>query len=101
MRELFIYYRSPVQHAEAVMGVVHGFQARLSLDHPGLQARLLRRSEVVNGQITWMEIYSGATMKAGAGIDDSLQQEIETRATGLHKFIDGVRHTEVFVSCAC
>ncbi|MFT3955414.1 MAG: DUF4936 family protein [Piscinibacter sp.] len=101
MRELFIYYRSPVQHADAVMAMVHGFQAQLSLEHPGLLARLLRRPEVTHGQITWMETYSITTMKSAAVLDDSLQQEIESCAAGMSPFIDGVRHTEVFVSCAC
>ncbi len=101
MQELFIYYRSPVQHADSVMATVHGFQAQLSLDHPGLRARLLRRPEVTKGQITWMETYSIATMNAGFTLDDAMQREIESHAVGLRAFIDGARHTEVFVPCAC
>lgn len=101
MRELFIYYRSPVQHADAVTATVHRFQAQLSLEHPGLLARLLRRPEVIDGRITWMETYSMTTMKSAAEFDDTLQQEIESCAVELSSFIDGVRHTEVFVSCAC
>lgn len=101
MRELFIYYRSPVQHADAVSAVVHRFQAQLRLDHPGLMARLLRRPEASDGRITWMETYSIATMNAGPALDDTLQREIESRAAELSAFIDGVRHTEVFVPCAC
>ncbi|WP_341891134.1 DUF4936 family protein [Variovorax sp. YR752] len=101
MRELFIYYRSPVHHAEAVMATVHAFQAQLSLEHPGLLARLLRRPEVKGGQITWMETYSIATMTPGPALDDTLQQQIESRAASLHGLIDGDRHTEVFAPCAC
>lgn len=101
MRELFIYYRSPVQHADSVMATVHAFQAQLSLEHPGLLARLLRRPEVKSGHITWMETYSIATMNAGLSLDDTLQQQIESRAAPLHGLIDGARHTEVFAPCAC
>lgn len=101
MRELFIYYRSPVQHAEAVRATVHRFQAQLSLGHPGLRARLLRRPEVVDGRITWMETYSMAPMNADFTLSDGLQRQIEACALELHDLIDGVRHTEVFVPCAC
>ena len=58
MRELFIYYRSHEDHAASVQARVHEFQAALRRAHPGLLARLLRRPEVKNGLLTWMETYS-------------------------------------------
>lgn len=101
MRELFIYYRSPVQHADAVMAAVHAFQAQLSLEHPGLLARLLRRPEVKSGHITWMETYSITPMNPGLTLDNTLQQQIESCAEPLRALIEGARHTEVFTPCAC
>ncbi|WP_298829402.1 DUF4936 family protein [uncultured Piscinibacter sp.] len=100
MRELFIYYRSHADHADAVRAKVRGFQARLRLEHPGLVARLLRRPEVKQGLLTWMETYSSDTMTSGLALDDSLQQQIETHAACLTGLIEGDRHTEVFIPCA-
>ena len=100
-RELFIYYRSPEHHAPAVQARAHEFQARLCLDHPGLRARLLRRPEVKDGRITWMETYAIVPMTPVA-LDDTLQAQIERHAgAALAGLIEGDRHLEVFVPCAC
>lgn len=102
MRELFIYYRSPEEHAPAVMAHVHEFQAQLRRDHPALLARLLRRPEVKIGLITWMETYTIDPMTSGPPLDDALQARIEAHAQrSLRGLIEGDRHTEVFVPCAC
>lgn len=101
MRELFIYYRSPEEHAAAVQARVHEFQARLRRDHPALIARLLRRPAVKSGLITWMETYAIDAMTFGPRLDDALLRQIETHAQCLNDVIDGQRHTEVFVPCAC
>ena len=101
MRELFIYYRSPERHASALQARAHDFQARLCLDHPGLRARLLRRPEVKDGRITWMETYAIDPMTPGA-LDETLQAQIEEHArAALAGLIEGDRHLEVFVTCAC
>lgn len=101
MRELFIYYRSQPDHAAAVQARVHDFQAALRRAHPGLVARLLRRPEERNGLLTWMETYSIEPMAHSCRIDDELQRQIESHAQCLNGLIDGARHTEVFLPCAC
>lgn len=102
MRELFIYYRSPERHASALQARVHDFQALLRRDHPALLARLLRRPEVKSGLVTWMETYTIDPMTSGPCLDETLQQQIEAHAhSSLQGLIEGERHTEVFVPCAC
>ena len=101
MRELFIYYRSHADHADEVQAKASAFQARLRLEHPGLVARLLRRPEVKNGLLPWMETSSFATMPPALPIDARLQQQIESHAACLQGLIEGDRHTEVFIPCAC
>lgn len=101
MRELFIYYRSQPDQAAAVQARVHDFQAALRRAHPGLVARLLRRPEERNGLLTWMETYSIEPMAHSCRLDDELQRQIESHAECLLGLIDGARHTEVFLSCAC
>jgi hypothetical protein len=101
MRELFIYYRSPEEQASEVQARVHEFQERLRRDHPALLARLLRRPEVKGGLITWMETYAIDPMISGSSLDPHLQLQIEAHAQSLIGLIEGDRHTEVFVTCAC
>lgn len=101
MRELFIYYRSHSDHAAIVQAKVRAFQAALCRAHPGLAARLLRRPEVNNGLITWMETYAIAPMANRPDLDDDLQRQIDSHANCLLGLIEGERHTEVFVTCAC
>lgn len=101
MRELFIYYRSREEHASAVQARVLEFQARLRRDHPALLARLLRRPEVKSGLITWMETYSVDPMTTGPRLDEALLRQIEVHAQCLSDVVEGERHIEVFVPCAC
>lgn len=101
MHELFIYYRSRVECEAAVAAQVRGFQAQLVLEHPALVARLLRRPEPKDGLLTWMETYTFTTMNPDHSIDAGLQQRIESSAAGLRGLIEGERHTEVFIPCAC
>ena len=100
MRELFIYYRISVTDAAAARTLVDAFQARLRERHPGLTARLLCRPDELENQQTWMETYSfDPTIHAG-GVSPELQVEIEMQARDLSHVVTGIRHTEVFVSCA-
>ena len=100
MRELFIYYRSPVDRAAEVVDRVRAFQARLRARHPHLVARLLRRPEEHDGRHTWMEIYALPTMHGAEGISPDLQRDIDAEAAVLADCLDGARHTEVFNACA-
>lgn len=94
VRELFVYYRVPVDLAEEARGRVLQMQAGLCERHAGLQARLLRRPGDAAGLQTWMETY--AWPERSHGIADDVQSEIERAASVLAPWHDGPRHAEVF-----
>ena len=98
MRELFIYYRITAVGASGALRTVGAYQARLRSRHPGLAARLLRRPDEHNGTQTWMEIYSFDAHPGG--VPPEIEAEIEREAQALAAFLDGSRHTEVFIPCA-
>lgn len=100
MRELFIYYRSAEDEAAGVVGQVREFQARLTAGHPGLEARLMCRPEIVDGVHTWMETYAMNAADHPDGISAALAQEIEQQALCLVPCLIGTRHVEVFAPCA-
>ncbi len=103
MRELFIYYLVSPAHATPFQAAAHAMQARLRTAHPSLQARLMLRHPLEDpgegpgqpGLHTWMETYASP-----AGIDASLQADIERAAEALLPWLAGPRHTEAFVPCA-
>ena len=94
MRELFVYYGVPQGAAAAALAAVVGAQAALRAAHPGLVARLLRRSEAATQPETWMETY--ALPGSIDGIDMTLQAGIEAAAAPLRRLLDGNRHVEAF-----
>jgi len=101
--ELYIYYRVEEISAAAAWAVVRDFQQRLCAAHPGLQARLLRRPEIVEEQQTWMETYrfeAAAHGRPPRGVDAALQAAIEAAALPLSRFVRGPRHPERFIPCA-
>ena len=99
MRELFIYYRIAGQHAPAARSAVLDFQARLRAKWPGLSTQLYQRNDDSMDLQTWMETYA-LRGPDGTGIDAALEREIAAEAQCLTSFINGPRHTEVFVPCA-
>lgn len=94
--ELFVYYRVAPDDAAALGAAAQAMQAALRSAHPGLDARLLRRPEVAQGRLTFMEVYA----LPPAGIDAGLRGQIEAAAEALAPWVHGERHTEVFVPCA-
>lgn len=101
MRELFIYYRSQAQHAQAVRAAVAAFQQMLRERHSGLEARLLYRDASTSTSITWMETYRLPTATNVPTLDTTLQAEIESLAArALAGLIEGQRHVEDFEPCA-
>ena len=67
-------------------------QSTLCRDHPGLQAELLRRPDLRDGQATLMETYAHAD-----GVDAALAQAIEAAALkSLARWLKGPRHCERF-----
>ena len=103
MRELFVYYRVHSAQAPVARDAVLAFQAELTSRHPALRARLLRRADGTDGtegEQTWMETYATDPLIDGIGITQSMQADIEASARALAPFVQGVRHTEVFIACA-
>lgn len=99
MRELFIYYRIPMNQLEPALRDTLAFQARLRAAVPELTTRLLRRDDKAEGFETWMETYTVPAAHRPAGIDVELQAWIETEAQVLKPWINGPRHAEAF-ACA-
>lgn len=100
MLELFIYYRVASLNTATLRPMVQAMQQRLRAEHPGLQARLLQRSDALPGSAdahsTWMETYA-----APLGIDADLQATIATAAAALPAgSMMGERHIEAFAPCA-
>ena len=58
-RRLYVYYRVPQSQLAATVAAVRQVQTALLVAHPGLQAELLRRPELRDGEVTLMEIYAG------------------------------------------
>jgi len=101
MRELYIYYRVRLDAAAAALPAAQAMQARLRAQHPGLAARLLRRPNDPGRPPTWMEIYTYQRDGAPPGVTRAMEADIAVAAaSALATFVDGERHTEVFVPCA-
>jgi hypothetical protein len=97
MRELFIYYRIEAAGARTALATVQAFQQRLRQRHPGLAARLMRRTDEPSDPQTWMETYS---FDGPDGVSPELQAQIEAEAAALSPFLAGARHIEAFAPCA-
>lgn len=88
-RRHYVYYRVDAADAAAVTEAARAMQAALRAAHPGLEAELLRRPDVRDGQVTLMEIYA-----FGPGHDAA---EVETKAdAATEAWRRGPRHLEVF-----
>jgi hypothetical protein len=99
MRELFIYYRTQLAQADVLQAQIQALHSALRARHPGLQTRLMRRPEPVDGWLTWMETY--ALPHDPCGVTLALQREIEAATSAaLIGCVSEPRHTEVFVACA-
>lgn len=94
--ELYVYWRASAHDAAVVREQVAAAQQQLQSDHPGLQARLLRRPEVDSrGEHTWMEIYTHPS--APTALAGPLRGEIDAAmASALGSRLRGPRHVEAF-----
>ena len=99
-QELYVYYRVPVDEAEALQLAVNEMQERLRRDIPGLQARLLRRSDQAAASDTWMETYTVSPAANAGGVTEALRTTIEQHASAWQHLCEGRRHTELFDACA-
>ena len=72
LRRFYVYYRVPEADLAATVTAVRAVQAALLQQHPGLQAELLRRPELRDGEVTLMETYvGGLTATVLAAIDSA------------------------------
>jgi len=95
-RDLYIYYRVPVENTRELHKRVARLQQGLAAECD-IVAQLKRRPEEKDGRQTWMEVYLGVPPEFDAALERALAQ---AELSGL---IDGQRHTEVFMdvsSCA-
>ena len=99
-RELYVYYRVPAHEADALRLAVTEMQNGLRREFPGLQARLLRRTDQAEGSVTWMETYAMSPSVGAGDVSDALRAAIEKHAAAWRHLCDGPRHTEVFDTCA-
>lgn len=103
MRELFIYWRTPLASAPQAIRAAEQWQARLREQHPALSATLYRRADESGATVTVMEVYAPAA-DAGAAPARAIDAELERLIVdqGQHvlgTWLDGPRHVEVFVRC--
>ncbi len=63
-RRLYVYYRLAESGLAALRAEVAALHTGLMAAHPGLQAELLRRPELHDGQVTVMEVYAGGDAAA-------------------------------------
>lgn len=85
MRDLYIYYRVRDDHAAQLALCVRAMQQQLATGN------VKRRPAAVDGQQTWMEIYTDT----GPGFETVLEAAVA--AAGLQQWTDGPRHTEIFM----
>ncbi|MBX3635926.1 MAG: DUF4936 family protein [Rubrivivax sp.] len=90
--ELFIYWHCAAARESDAVAAFSACQAALQVQHPGLRARLLRRTEDRTGRVTLMEIY----VRPG-GLDEATRASLlAATAAALAGLADGPRHVEVF-----
>lgn len=89
---LYIYYRAAPENTAAVIAGVARLQLALRTKQP-LRCGLLRRPELVDGRVTWMESYLDIAPGFALALDAALAD------TGLRALIEGARHSEYFQEC--
>jgi hypothetical protein len=92
MRQLFIYWKTPVATADVAQAATAAMQRELCGTMPLLQARLFRRSEAPQAQVTLMETYA----VTGADLSQAAQDRIAQAALPLAAWCADGRHVEVF-----
>lgn len=93
-RSLFIYYRVDADKVVSAHQAVARVQHALQRSVPGLQARLMRRSDGVQAGVTtqtWMEVYEHPQ-----GIDPVWMQLLQEQVACLPAGLLGERHCETF-----
>lgn len=97
-RQWFIYYRIHLDDLPAAVGAARAMQLELQRTLPGLEAGLLRRPLAADGLVTLMETY---TFHDHAAPPPDALDRIEQAARQLAPWLNGQRHVEEFIPCAC
>jgi hypothetical protein len=89
-RRLYVYYRVPAAGLAALQAEVAALQAGLMAAYPGLQAELLRRPALREGEqeVTVMEAYAGGDVTAWLAALD--------KAVACRPALPRPRHAEAF-----
>lgn len=95
MRELYVYYRIGRDDSAAGRQQVQRLFDQLQRQHPGLQARLLRRPLQAAEPETWMEVYTHPD-----GVSSQLHAAIDAASRHTPRARLGERHAEVFEELA-
>jgi hypothetical protein len=92
-RALYVYYRVPQGQVDEAHARVRALQASLSVEWPGLRARLLCRADDPSklAEPTWMETYEHAD-----GVSAACEARLAKLVAELPPGLIGARHTEVF-----
>ena len=103
--ELYVSYRVPTREAARLQATVTALHDQLRRALPGLQARLLRRTDAATPTTTeldtWMETYALPSAACSTLLADALDAAVAQQATVWRQLLgDGARHVEVFEPCA-
>lgn len=91
-RELYIYWRVASARKVQATAVMRAWQAALVLQHPGLHARLLSRSDDDASLVTLMETYAAVN-----GLPAALHRVIVDQGARMAApWCEGTRHVETF-----
>lgn len=90
--ELYVYWHCAAAHERDAVAAFGTCRSALQAQHPGLQARLLCRTEDRTGRVTLMEIYTRP-----GGLDEAARASLlAATAAALAGLAVGPRHVEVF-----
>ena len=84
-QRLYVYYKVARTQLASTVAAVQQVQAALVSAHPGLQAELLRRPALQDGEVTLLETYAGP-------LDPALEAAIAQATSALPQ----PRHSERF-----
>ena len=87
-RRLYVYYRVAEAALPALRAELASLQNSLMATHPGLQAQMLRRPDLRDGEVTVMETYVGG--------DATAWPTALAQAVAAHPALPGQRHAEWF-----
>ena len=92
--ELYLYWRTSQADWSAAAAALSRWQQQLCEQHPGLQARWLRRADGSEEHATLMEIYT----QPGGVEEATAQRIVEEGAMVLTPWCVGTRHIETFIA---